>query len=151
MESTPAETRGRYGYWVSVPTRWMDGDPYGHVNNAQYYSFVDTAVTRMLIDKGALRGPHSGSIGLCVESGCQFLAPVSFPETIDAGVRIGRVGNSSLRYEVGLFKSGEAQPVAVAYFVHVFVDTETRRPVPLSEEVKAAMRALMLDSSALET
>ena len=146
MESSPAETRDRYGYWVSIPTRWMDGDPYGHVNNAQYYSFVDTAVTRMLIDKGALRGPHSRSIGLCVESGCQFLAPVSFPQTIDAGVRVGRVGNSSLRYEVGLFKAGEAQPVAVAHFTHVFVDPETRRSMPLSEEVKAAMRALMLDA-----
>jgi acyl-CoA thioester hydrolase len=144
MESSPVETRDRYGYWVPIPTRWMDGDPYGHVNNAQYYSFVDTAVTRMLIDKGALRGPKSGSIGLCVESGCQFLAPVSFPETIDAGVRLGRVGNSSLRYEVGLFKAGGVQAVAVAYFVHVFVDPVTRRPVPLSEEAKAAMRALTL-------
>ncbi len=146
MESSPVETRERYVYWVSIPTRWMDGDPYGHVNNAQYYSFVDTAVTRMLIDKGALRGPLSGSIGLCVESGCRFLAPVTFPQSIDAGVRVARVGNSSLRYEVGLFKAGEAQAVAVAYFVHVFVDSKTRRIVPLSEEVKAAMRALMLDA-----
>lgn len=150
MESHPAETRDRYAYWVSIPTRWMDGDPYGHVNNAQYYSFVDTAVTRMLIDKGALRAPHSRAIGLCVESGCRFLAPVSFPETIDAGVRVGRVGNSSLRYEVGLFKAGEAQPVAVAYFTHVFVDPQTRRSMPLSDEVKATMRALMLDAVALE-
>jgi len=148
MEDFPAETRGRYAYWVSIPTRWMDGDPYGHVNNSQYYSFVDTAVTRMLIDKGVLRGPHSNSIGLCVESGCRFLAPVSFPETIDAGVRIARVGNSSLRYEVGLFKAGGVQAVAVAYFVHVFVDPQTRRPAPLSEDVKAAMRALAPDAQA---
>ena len=144
MEDFRAETRDRYRYWTSIPTRWMDGDPYGHVNNAQYYSFVDTAVTRMLIDKGVLRGPRSQSIGLCVESGCRFLAPVSFPEDVDAGVRIGRVGNSSLRYEVGLFRAGAAEPVAVAYFVHVFVDPQTRRPVPLSEDAKAAMRALML-------
>jgi len=146
MESSPVESRDRYGYWVSIPTRWMDGDPYGHVNNAQYYSFIDTAVTRMLIDKGLLRGSHSKSIGLCVESGCRFLAPITFPETIDTGVRIARVGNSSLRYEVGLFKAREAQPVAVAYFTHVFVDPETRRPVPLSEDAKATMRALMLDA-----
>jgi len=143
MESSPAETRDRYPYWVSIPTRWMDGDPYGHVNNAQYYSFVDTAVTRMLIDKGVLRGTDSGSIGLCVESGCRFLAPVSFPETIEAGVRVARVGNSSLRYEVGLFKAGAAQALAAAFFVHVFVDPHTRRPAPLSEAAKAAMRALM--------
>ena len=146
MESSPLETRDRYCYWVFIPTRWMDGDPYGHVNNAQYYSFVDTAVTSMLIDKGVLHGPRSNSIGLCVESGCRFLAPVSFPGTIEAGVRIARVGNSSLRYEVGLFKSGDTQPVAAAYFVHVFVDPETRRPVPLSEEVKASMCALTLDA-----
>ena len=145
MESPPTETRNRYSYWVSIPTRWMDCDPYGHVNNAQYYSYVDTAVTRMLIDKGLLRGPASRSIGLCVESGCQFLAPVSFPETIDTGVRVDHVGNSSVHYEVGLFKSGEAQPAAVAYFIHVFVDPQTRRPVPLSEEEKTTMRALMLD------
>ncbi len=146
MESLPVETRERYGYWVSMTTRWMDGDPYGHVNNAEFYSFVDTAVTRMLIDKGVLRGPHSKSIGLCVESGCRFFAPVSFPETIDAGVRVARVGNSSLRYEVGLFKAGGAQPVAVAHFTHVFVDPQTRRPLPLSEQAKAAMRALMLSA-----
>ena len=80
-----------------------------------------------------------------MESGCRFLAPVTFPETIDAGVRLGRVGNSSLRYEVGLFKEGEANLAAVAFFAHVFVDPQTRRPVPLSEEIKTAMRALMLD------
>ena len=146
MESSAPETRDRYPYWVSMPTRWMDGDPYGHVNNAQYYSYVDTAVTRMLYDKGVLRATESASIGLCVESGCKFLAPVTFPENIDAGVRLGRVGNSSLRYEVGLFKEGEAQAAAVAFFVHVFVDPQTRRPVPLSEEIKTAMRALMLDA-----
>ena len=144
MESSIPETRARYPYWVSIPTRWMDGDPYGHVNNAQYYSYVDTAVTRMLYDKGALGETDSKSIGLCVESGCKFLAPVTFPENIDAGVRLGRVGNTSLRYEIGLFKEGEAQAAAVAFFVHVFVDPQTRRPVPLSEEIKAAMRALML-------
>jgi acyl-CoA thioester hydrolase len=146
MESSTEETRARYFYWVSIPTRWMDGDPYGHVNNAQYYAFVDTAVTRMLIDKGVLQGPDSKSIGLCVESGCKFLAPATFPETLDAGVRVGRIGNSSLRYEVGLFRAGAAELVAVAHFTHVFVDPQTRRPVPLSGNVKAAMRALTLDA-----
>jgi len=146
MENSPVETRDRYPYWVSIPTRWMDGDPYGHVNNAQYYSFVDTAVTRMLYDKRVLGAPESKSIGLCVESGCRFLAPVTFPENIDAGVRLGRVGSSSLRYEVGLFKEGEASAAAVAYFTHVFVDPQTRRPVPLTDEIKTAMRALMLNA-----
>jgi acyl-CoA thioester hydrolase len=146
MDSPPTETRDRYPYWVSIPTRWMDGDPYGHVNNAQYYSYVDTAVTRMLIEKRVLGAPESKPIGLCVESGCRFLAPLTFPENIDAGVRLVRVGGSSLRYEVGLFKEGEAQAAAVAFFIHVFVDPRTRRPVPLSEEIKTTMRALMLKS-----
>lgn len=146
MTEKITENRDRYLYWVSIPTRWMDGDPYGHVNNVEYYSFIDTAVTRMLLDKGVLRNPAFKGIGLCVESQCQYHAPISFPETIEAGVRIGRTGNSSLRYEVGLFKQGEEHPAAVGSFTHVFVDPETHRPTPLSDEVKQGMQALTLPS-----
>lgn len=138
------ETRDRYRYWLSIPTRWMDGDPYGHVNNAQYYSFIDTVVTTMLIEKQVLRSPHWNAIGLVIESQCVYSAPITFPEIVDAGLRIGRVGSSSLRYEVALFKKGEGKPAAVAHFVHVFVDPQTRRPVPLVEPVRAAMAALMI-------
>lgn len=144
MTEKITESRSRYPYWVSIPTRWMDGDPYGHVNNVEYYSFIDTAVTRMLIDKGVLRNPDFAGIGLCVESHCQYFAPISFPETIEAGVRIGRVGSSSLRYEVGLFRENEQTPAAAGYFVHVFVDPQTNQPVPLSDKVKENMGALTL-------
>lgn len=146
MTEKMGESRDRYLYWVSIPTRWMDGDPYGHVNNVEYYSFIDTAVTRMLLDKGVLRNPSFRGIGLCVESQCQYHAPISFPETIEAGVRIGRTGNSSLRYEIGLFKQGEEHPAATGSFIHVFVDPETHRPTPLSDEVKQRMQALTLPS-----
>lgn len=146
MSEKVNEDRSRYLYWVDIPTRWMDGDPYGHVNNVEYYSFIDTAVTRMLIENGVLRDPGFKGIGLCVESQCQYYAPISFPETIQAGVRIGRVGNSSLRYEVGLFKQGEDRPAAAGNFTHVFVDPETHRPTPLNAEIKQRMGALTLPS-----
>jgi len=141
------QRRQDYRYWLEIPTRWQDGDPYGHVNNVVYYSFFDTALTRMLLDNEVLRGPHWSAIGLCIESQCQFHAPVTFPEPVEAGVRIGRVGNSSLRYELGLFLQGAETPCATGYFVHVFVDPETRRPVPLVEPVRRAMTALMLDAA----
>lgn len=144
MAAATLETRDRYRYWLRIPTRWMDGDPYGHVNNAQYYSFIDTVVTSMLIEHQVLRGPHWNAIGLVIESRCTYHAPITFPDLIDAGLRVGRIGNSSLRYEVGLFRSGDDGPAATAEFVHVFVDPETRRPRPLVEPVRAAMQRLSL-------
>ncbi len=146
MSGQIPETRERYRYWLPIATRWMDGDPYGHVNNVQYYSYIDTVVTTMLIEKQVLRGPHWRAIGLAIESQCNYHAPITFPQVIDAGLRIGRIGNSSLRYEVGLFLQGASTPAAVGHFVHVFVDPETRRPVPLVEPVRAAMAELMLSA-----
>jgi len=144
--TAPLESRSRYPYWLQIPSRWQDGDPYGHVNNVVYYSFFDTALTKMLIDHQVLRGPHWKAIGLCIESRCEFHAPVTFPEVVDAGVRIGRVGNTSLRYEIGLFVSGSETPCATGHFVHVFVDPDTRKPVPLVEAVRVEMGKLVLDS-----
>jgi acyl-CoA thioester hydrolase len=112
----------------------MDCDAYGHVNNVIYYSWFDTAVTRMLFGAGLIWMHDSPIVGLCVESHCEFFAPVAFPETIEARVRIGRIGDKSLRYEVGLFLPEREEPVAAGYFVHVFVDRETRRPVSLTPE-----------------
>ncbi len=147
MSTRTTETRDRYRYWLQIPTRWMDGDPYGHVNNVQYYSFIDTVVTTMLIEKQVLRSPHWNAIGLAIESQCTYNAPVTFPEVVDAGLRIGKVGNSSLRYEVGLFKKGEDTAAAQGHFVHVFVDPETRRPVPLVDAIRQAMQALVLPAA----
>jgi acyl-CoA thioester hydrolase len=139
------ESRDRYRYWLTIPTRWQDGDPYGHVNNAVYYSFMDTVLTTMLLERGVLRNPSWSAIGLCVESHCEFLAPITFPAQVEGGLRIGKIGNSSLRYEVGLFPAGAGSPAAVGYFVHVFVDANTRRPVPLDAATRAKMIELTLD------
>jgi len=141
-DGNAVETRARFYYWDKVPTRWMDNDQYGHVNNAQYYSFIDTVVNKMLMEKRVLKGPHWNAIGLVIASGCEFIAPITFPETVDCGLRIGKIGNTSLRYEVGLFLEGEQRPCAVGHFTHVFVDPVTRRPVPLAAAVRSAMLPL---------
>ena len=144
MTHAANETRARYLYWRELPSRWQDGDPYGHVNNVVYYSWMDTLLTAMLIERGVLRSAEWNGIGLCVESGCQFLAPVTFPEVVQGGLRIGRIGNTSLRYEIGMFLPGREAPAAVGHFVHVFVDPVSRRPVPLPEAPKARLRELVL-------
>ncbi len=146
MNAKTIETRDRFRYWLSVPTRWMDNDQYGHINNATYYSFIDTIVNKMLIDRQVLFGPHWDAIGLVISSGCEFFAPLAFPQDVECGLRIGRLGTTSLRYEVGIFQTGQPQASAAGHFVHVFVDPKTRRPVPLVAAVRAAMASLMLAS-----
>ena len=137
MSALKGERRANYPYGLEIPTRWMDCDAYGHVNNVIYYSWFDTAVTRMLFDARLIWMADSPVIGLCVESHCEFFAPVSFPEPVEACVRIRRVGDKSLRYEIALFLMGRDEPAAAGYFVHVFVDRATRRPVALTEAQKA--------------
>lgn len=136
--------RADYRFQLEIPTRWADADAYGHVNNVIYYSWFDTAVTRMLYERGVLSLHGKGSIGLCVESQCLYFSPVEFPQTIEAHVRIGRLGDKSLRYEVALFLAGEEAPAAAGHFIHVFVDRETRRPTPLTAEQKAALADLVV-------
>lgn len=137
------ERRHHFGWWMKIASRWADCDAYGHVNNAVYYSWFDTALTTMAIERGVLRAPGQTSIGLCVASGCEFLAPIGFPETVDVGVRIGRVGNTSLRYELAIFSRAET-PAAVCRFTHVFVDAATRKAVALTERQKAAIVDLVI-------
>jgi acyl-CoA thioester hydrolase len=117
----------------------MDNDIYGHVNNVVYYSYFDTVVNEYLVSVGVL-DIHGGTvIGLVVETMCRYFKPLAFPEVIEAGLRVGRLGRSSVRYEVGIFKQDEAEPAAAGHFVHVYVDRETRRPVPLPEPLRAAL------------
>ena len=144
MVEKTREDRSRYRYWLAIPTRWIDCDPYGHVNNAQYYSFFDTVVAHMLLAKRVLRGPFWNAIGLVIASDCAYFAPINFPDVIDAGLRIGRIGSTSLRYEISLFNPGESAPAASGSFVHVWVDPDTRRPVPIVEPVRQIMAALLL-------
>jgi acyl-CoA thioester hydrolase len=138
------ERRGDYRWWLPVASRWSDCDAYGHVNNAVYYSWFDTALTTLAIDRRILRAPGQTSIGLCIASGCEFLAPVDFPQTVDVGIRLGRIGNSSLRYELAIFATDGETPAAVGHFVHVYVDAATRRSVALTEVQKAAVADLVV-------
>ena len=138
-DTTPAEARARYSYFAAIPTRWMDNDVYGHVNNALYYSFFDTVINRYLIAEGGLDIARGGTIGLCVESRCRYRKPIAFPDDVDAGLRVAKVGRSSVTYEVGIFARGEDEAAAEGSFVHVFVDRETRRSTPIPEPLRSAL------------
>ena len=142
-EPTPdPEGRGSYPHFLTIPTRWADNDVYGHVNNVEYYAFFDTVINRWLIAEGGLDIHDGEVIGLCVESHCSYRAEFSFPEDVEAGLRVGKLGNSSVRYEIGLFAAGADEPSASGWFVHVFVDARTRRPVPLPERLRACLERL---------
>jgi acyl-CoA thioester hydrolase len=143
VKAAKDERRGDYKWWMPVASRWSDCDAYGHVNNAVYYSWFDTSLTTLAIERGLLRVPGQTSIGLCIASGCEFLAPVEFPQTVDVGIRIGRIGNSSLRYELAIFARDIETPSAVGFFVHVYVDAATRKGVALAEAQKAAVADLL--------
>jgi acyl-CoA thioester hydrolase len=139
-DARPTPTpRGRYRTFVPLTTRWADNDVYGHVNNVVYYAFFDTAINRYLIDEGGL-DIHAGPvIGLCVASGCVYHAPVAYPDRLEAGLRVARLGTSSVRYEVGIFREGEPESVADGHFTHVFVGRGDRRPVPIPTTMREAL------------
>jgi acyl-CoA thioester hydrolase len=138
-----APRRGEYGYVQAVTSRWMDNDLYGHVNNAHYYSFFDTVVNRYLIEVGGL-DIHGGPIvGWVVASACQYFAPVAYPDPLEVGVRVEKLGSSSVTYGVALFRAGDAVARAAGTMVHVFVDRATSRPAPLPDALRRALEALL--------
>lgn len=126
-----AQPRASYRVFRPIFTRWSDNDVYGHVNNVIYYSWFDTAVNALLIERGALDIHEGATIGFVVETQCNYFAPLAFPQTVEAGIRVAHAGTSSVRYEIGLFAEGAATAAAQGHFVHVYVDRATRRPVPL--------------------
>jgi len=134
--------RNSYQYFLAITTRWKDNDVYGHVNNVEYYSFFDTVINDFLIRSGGLDIHSGGAIGLCVESQCTFKQSLAFPGTVDAGLRVAKLGNSSVGYEIGLFRAGSAEPAAAGRFVHVFVDRVDRRPVGIPDAVRAALETI---------
>ncbi len=136
------EPRSAYKAFRTIGTRWEDNDVYGHVNNVVYYSWFDTAVNALLIERGALDIHGGATIGLVIETQCNYFAPLAFPENVEAGIRVARIGGSSVRYEVGLFAEGAPVTAARGHFIHVYVDRETRRPVPLPEKLKAVLETL---------
>ncbi len=138
------ERREHYRHFQTITTRWMDNDAYGHVNNVVYYSFFDTVVNTYLIEQSVLDIEKSPVIGLVVETLCQYKKELTYPEPVDAGLRVGRLGNTSVRYEIGLFRAGDDMPAATGHFVHVYVDRTTRKPAPLPAALRAALEPLVL-------
>ena len=132
-----------YPHVREITTRWKDNDVYGHVNNVEYYSYFDTVINEYLIAEGGLDIFAGDTIGLCAESHCAFLGPLAFPDVVEAGLRVGKLGRSSVRYEIALFRpeAGE-EPAATGWFVHVFVDRETRRSVEIPAPIRAALERL---------
>jgi acyl-CoA thioester hydrolase len=131
-----------YPHWQQVPTRWKDNDVYGHVNNVVHYSIMDTVINAWLVDRGGLEIETSPVIGLCVESHCNYHASVAFPEVLAVGLRVAHLGRSSVRYEIGIHRRDPAELVAEGHFVHVFVDRESRRPVPVEGKLRESLEAL---------
>lgn len=141
-------SRAEFPHFLTLPTRWMDNDIYGHINNAQYYSFFDTAINDYLISEGGLDIVAGSSIAFAVESQCQYLTPLAFPEQIDVGLRVGKLGNSSVRYELAVFAQDADLAAAAGYFVHVFVDRNTQKPVAMPAKIRAALERLLVPAQA---
>jgi acyl-CoA thioester hydrolase len=141
-----AKTRGDFKHFHAITTRWMDNDVYGHVNNVVYYSWFDTVVNQFLVANGVLDIERSKVIGLVIETQCNYFASIAFPDRITAGLRVTRLGNSSVRYEVGIFREGEESAAAQGHFVHVYVDRETRRPTPLPDDMRRLLQSIEVAS-----
>lgn len=138
-------TRAEYRFFLEIPTRWMDNDVYRHVNNVTYYSWFDTVVARFLLGSGAIDLTDSPVIGVVVETLCRYHAPVAFPETVTAGLRVERLGNTSIRYGIAIFREAEQTASAEGHFVHVYVDRATQtRPQPLPPLLREAAAALVV-------
>jgi acyl-CoA thioester hydrolase len=138
--------RSAYKAFFDLPTRWIDNDIYGHVNNVNYYSFFDTAIAHYLIREGGLDPKNSRFVGFCIESGCRYRKPITYPEMITAGIRVGRLGRSSVRYEIGLFRGDDDETAADGYFVHVFVDRDTEIPSPLPPSIRDALSKIVVET-----
>ena len=142
MNRPAPENRNAYRHFQSIPTRWMDNDVYGHVNNVVYYSYFDTVVNQYLIEQHVLNIEASKVIGLVVETQCQYFASITFPDVVHAGLRVAKLGNSSVRYEIGLFRNEEQTALAQGYFIHVYVDRATRRAISLPADMRAALEKI---------
>ena len=143
LKARGTETRDAYRVFRTLTTRWGDNDVYGHMNNVVHYALFDSAVNGWLIENGLLDLKAGARIGVVAETGCRYFAELAFPDTIEAGIRVATLGTSSVRYEVGLFRGGAETVAAEGFFVHVYVDRQTRRPIPLEPALRAALEGLM--------
>lgn len=142
MSKATPHSRTAYRHFLAIPTRWMDNDVYRHVNNVVYYSYFDTAVNHYLIEQDVLDIERSPVIGLVVETACQYFAPIAFPDIVHVGLRVGKLGTSSVRYEIGIFRNDEDSASAQGHFVHVYVERASNRPTPLPADLRAALEKI---------
>ena len=142
MNTAPTVKRDDYRVFYPVTTRWMDNDIYGHVNNVTYYAYFDSAVNRYLIEEGGLDIHAAPVVGFVVNSSCDYRAPVAYPDALEAGIRVERLGTSSVTYAVAIFKSGETEACAAGSFTHVFVERPGNRSVPIPEDIRRALEAI---------
>lgn len=140
------ERRENYREFIQIPTRWMDNDVYGHVNNVVYYSYFDTAVNGFLMREAGLDYRSSDAVGVVAETGCSFHGEIAFPDILDVGIRVGRLGNSSVTYEIGIFCQGREEPAATGHFVHVYVRHGEMTPVPIPDKARAALETLVVEA-----
>ncbi|MGE0627307.1 MAG: acyl-CoA thioesterase [Hyphomicrobiaceae bacterium] len=149
MSSRPApDPRSAYRHFLPITTRWMDNDVYRHVNNVVYYSYFDTVVNEYLIRQGALDIERSEVVGLVVETQCRYFSPIAFPSLVHAGLRVTHIGNSSVRYEVGLFSDDSDVAAAQGHFVHVYVDRASSKPVPLPARLRLVLEQILRPAGA---
>lgn len=139
---TKADKRIDYRHFHTITTRWMDNDVYGHVNNVIYYSWFDTAVNQFLIANKVLDIEQSPVVGLVIETQCNYFAPVAFPDRITIGIRVAKLGNSSVCYEMGVFREDEDDVAAQGHFIHVYVSRDTRRPVAIPDNLRALLQSI---------
>ena len=142
MQSDEVFHRAHYRVFYPITTRWHDNDIYGHVNNVTYYSYFDSAVNRYLIEEGGLDIHSSNTVAFVVNSSCDYRAPLAYPQQLEAGIRVEKLGNSSVVYRVGIFAVGEAQASASGSFTHVFVDRAENRSVPIPDNIRAVLAAI---------
>lgn len=140
-----AYQRKDFGWFSSLTTRWADNDIYGHVNNVMYYSYFDSTANRYLIEHGGLDIHDGPVIGLVVDSGCSYFAPVAFPDQLEGALRVAHLGRSSVRYELAIFRPDADDAVAQGHFVHVFVDRQTRQSVAIPDQLREALTKLLIE------
>lgn len=141
---TRTMTRTDFRHFLAIPTRWMDNDIYGHINNVHYYSYFDTAVNQMLIERGVLDIHQGAVVGFVVETACRYYRPMAFPDRVHAGIRVAKLGNSSVRYDIGLFRNDDDVVAAAGHFVHVYVERSSGKSVPIPPATRQVLATLCI-------
>lgn len=142
MSKSSIPTRSEYKVFYPLATRWEDNDTYGHVNNVVYYSYFDTVANRYLIEEGGLNIQDGSIVGFVVNSGCEYHSPVSYPDNLVIGLRVDRLGNSSVQYGLAVFREGDELAAAHGHFVHVFVDRAANKSIAIPQSLRVALERL---------